>query len=155
MREIKFRAWDREFKKMYYSPYDSDFNVAITLPNLIDYYPKSEYAKANFLTYRKDGGCSDFQSLKSRRFDLMLTIGLKDKNGKQIYDKDILEGQTGYSIERLLVFYNPPKYQLKTSEGYFVDFESGKVENFEKYYRLAELEVIGNLYEIKDELFEE
>jgi hypothetical protein len=129
-REIKFRVWDKENKKMYRSPYDSDFNIAITLPNLVDYYPKSETARANFHTYHKDGGCSDFQTLISRRFDFMLFIGRTDKNNKQVY--------------------NPPKYQLKTLDGNFVDFESGDTGNFEKYYKLFELEIIGNLYENPD-----
>ena len=75
MREIKFRVWDRELKKM------------IQVTN-VDLEAGSDY-------------------FTSDRYVVMQYTGLKDKNGKEIYEGDILHiievGMYGgeYNIELL------------------------------------------------------
>lgn len=68
MREIKFRVWDRWLNKMAYS---------FDIPS--DYTEKN--GELDLLNM--------FQSL-SRRYIFMQYTGLKDKNGKEIYEGDIV-----------------------------------------------------------------
>ena len=63
-REIKFRAWDKKFKEMIFD---------IQTPN----GPPQPY----FFGYYLD----------NKGFDIMQFTGLKDKNGKEIYEGDIIE----------------------------------------------------------------
>lgn len=75
MREIKFRLWDKEEKKMY--------------------TPARIFA---------DGFTLDFKS-ENKGGILMQYTGLKDKNGKEIYEGDIL-GWESDSIPNAEVIYN-------------------------------------------------
>ena len=67
MREIKFRAWDTEKKIMYYI-------------DLYEYMSFNEEAQDDMIT------------LNARNNGLMQYTGLKDKNGKEIYEGDIVYG---------------------------------------------------------------
>lgn len=69
MREIKFRAWNKKLKEM--------------LPH------------GRFLPLSFNWGNSTFEINCSRDYILMQYTGLKDKNGKEIYEEDILKGING------------------------------------------------------------
>ena len=69
MREIKFRAWDKNLNEMRFD---------IKIPS--DYTER--HGNLDLLNM--------FQSL-SQRYVFMQYTGLKDKNGKQIYEGDILK----------------------------------------------------------------
>lgn len=116
MREIKFRAWDADmgmmiFPKKHYAPkYASG--------HLSEFYNPEE--NEFHIAYDED-----------ERFTLMQFTGLKDKNGKEIYEGDMLFNPAGGSI---------------------VSFHSGRfvVGDFGvDLYRFAgeNKEVIGNIYE--------
>ena len=79
MREIKFRVWDKDNKKMNYHP------VLVTFP-------------VENLVYR------DTLSRDTLRRDLMQYTGLKDKNNKEIYEGDIIKASWHYDTPTEVVF---------------------------------------------------
>lgn len=119
MREIKFRAWIKE------GAYDDGI-----LPdgNEMDYIQ-------GFVG--ETVWCSDNSEIDIKSCELMQFTGLKDKNGKEIYEGDIIKGDTyGHILEVIW------------DEGYcgfspFLDLIDGDYTG-EDWGRC---EVIGNIYE--------
>ncbi len=124
MREIKFRAWDG--KKMYYDPILHDGLMFETGRDFDDWTP-----------------CDH---------KLMQYTGLKDKNGIEIYEGDIVR------IECEITFSSDSKYEIKWSNGGFYAVSDGKFcgEPSQIWDSLApqgdrkpsEMSIIGNIYEI-------
>lgn len=120
-REIKFRAWDKEGKKM------------LEMSVSTNYQP-------HFLQDLKSFG-GGFRELFDPDLELMQFTGLKDKNGKEIYEGDIVKD---FDWEERLceVAFNGWSWRLKNIQsGWWKDWSS-------------DLEVIGNIYE-NPELLEE
>ena len=107
MREIKFRVWDIEEKKMInvYGLEFKDTGIVVTSDEGYDYIVEED--------------C-----------ELMQFTGLKDKNGKEIYEGDIIEGRYGRQTV---------EWHLATG------FDSGLGELWGTNKEW--LEVIGNIYE--------
>ncbi|ERI10852.1 YopX family protein [Aneurinibacillus aneurinilyticus] len=112
MREIKFRAWDKNLERLYNPDYVQEYFHEIVSDN--------------------------------KRFTLLQYTGLKDKNGKDIFEGDILEYKKlsfhEDGVERGHVWYN--------------EYAEWSVNNWllNRIYRRAE--VIGNIFE-HPELLEE
>ena len=87
--------------------------------------------------------------------NIMQCTGLKDKNGKLIYEGDIVnqiyEDETIYKCE---VVYNNCSFQLKHIEDKNVNYINTPMYcyaiNYLGHYTEKRLEVIGNIYENKE-----
>ena len=121
MREIKFRAWDKENEYMYYDvglhPLNCKSCMTISSEGL--YYNNSK---------------------PEHNHELMQYTGLKDKNGKEIYENDIIKRNNG---NKYIVEWNKEhsKFELfRIKDRYPVDF-------MELSAWKEQVEIIGNIYE--------
>lgn len=110
-REIKFRAWDTDDKLM------------CTFPEKIHI----------------DGKIVSMINASSNKIVMQYT-GLKDKNGVEIYELDILK--TNYLGQKYyIVTYEDRSFEL---------FDGGDGVVFDPHDDWSEFEVVGNIYENKD-----
>ena len=127
MREIKFRAWLKEDKRM--------VNV-----ETMDFTDKS-------IQYLKKSEINNAYILRRESFDdveLMQYTGLTDKNGTGIYEGDIVVLNNIENDNMCIVRYEHSSYRL---EGWSLREDLSNVED-------RFLEVVGNIYESKNLLEE-
>ena len=136
MREIKFRAWDRAFKTM----------VDVTVLEWHRHATNLRYIKGmNLVEEVQDGGGLGLDE----RFVLMQYTGLKDKNGIEIYEGDIVDyvavvtrGMGGkWNEETAVVKYKTRESRIHGYEAYWWPFHE-----FNGCHH-KDVEVIGNIYE--------
>lgn len=149
MREIKFRAWDKGLKRMIYlsepTVENDDFSGIVF--KLRDYF------------------VSAFSSDRIEDVELMQYTGLKDKNGREIYEGDIVKTSCGDI--GIIKFGIPKDMTINGGEydvdyiGFYIDIIKGDWGTTDVESRVAplvddyyEIEVIGNIYE-NPELLEE
>ena len=120
MREIKFRVWDKEM------------NTMLEPDNQIGGLWSIKEARNGVLKY--DNGV------------LMQYTGLKDKNGKEIYEGDICKGL----MDGSMTHYSEVKFKVKFGNGAFRDTFFGR----ELYDDIKTIEIIGNIHENKELLGE-
>lgn len=137
MKELKFRIWIKD-EKRYYD--ESDEESYMIVPNGNVTYTSE--------AYEEDGVW--FNDTTSATNDVIVEqyTGLKDKNGKDIYEGDIVEYTTCY--------YGNEKRHRKVVEWSEWDSDDfGEPHNL-GYSNLSEcMEVIGNVHENADLLEEE
>ncbi|MCD8892903.1 YopX family protein [Staphylococcus nepalensis] len=109
----KFRAWDKESQVM--------FNVA-------------RFDFADYTVYSHLFACEGYLG---EDLEIMQSTGLKDKNGVEIFEGDILKGPMDFGPAGYVESVAPVNYH--------------KIDGYQLHYFLLEhTEVIGNVYEDKN-----
>lgn len=128
MREIKFRAWDKEEKQM---------------GNVLGFYlQENGWVDIEVLEERDDSDMKDKEyddvewRARLKYVDLMQYTGLKDKNGKKIYEGDIL--QIGSELVETVTWVDETTWNADKCP------VNGWV-NHESIYK-QKPEIIGNIY---------
>ena len=133
MRDIKFRVWDKETKHMHICGEDVHDEISF----------ENETNKAYY--YNLQNGCGSLR--EDSVYILMQYTGLKDKNGKEIYEGDIVKVFTSkkWRIGKIIYEYS----------GFTIDVTNNKELEYGRTGIIESLiEVIGNIYD-NPELLEE
>jgi uncharacterized phage protein (TIGR01671 family) len=134
MRELRFRAWLKREKIM-------------TIPEYITLFSNGDYVlnwtNVDFENRRKYSAY--YSHVKPSTFELMQFTGLKDQNGVDIYEGDVVEFESGAYAQgtwefqdRGVVKYLDGKWWLKTNK---------ELLDFADYCSNVEPEVVGNVFE--------
>ncbi|EFL6835091.1 hypothetical protein HIX75_001545 [Listeria monocytogenes] len=124
MREIEFRAWDKEVKEM-------DYN-----PSVIEIWQNKPINE-------------QFRLESEEKLIWMQYTGLKDKNGKKIFEGDIVAfSEDDFHVFNSQVEYfledGYPAFDIKVPSTYYFD---SNVFSEVSMSGLYEIEVIGNIHE--------
>ena len=122
MREIKFRAWDKENEKM--------MKVS------------SLHLENKEISVKENGTFRLF-----RMQDLMQYTGLKDKNGKEIYENDLISCN---KYKNIVVFFENGCFKVK----YPKNDTTNVICTLDTFLEKYKCKISGNIYENKNLLEE-
>ena len=127
MREIKFRAWDKEQKVMYEV-------------KKVDFSEQKVFCKQYYLN-----------DWKFSEIELMQYTGLKDKNNKEIFEDDIVKIEDYYENVRIgIIAFDSGTYKLQNlGQNFYYQFGSDGEYDWESIENVDEdnIEILGNIYE--------
>lgn len=140
MREIKFRAWDKHINEMWNAE-----KLTLSIRN----------NRLEFISYKPDKHSeitTTGRFLDTDRFILMQYTGLKDKNGKEIYEGDIVKyNELDVEMDKM---FDCPKFKSvwKTKK---IVWKNGYYEPIIDVYKTIDFEnipfglfeVIGDIYQ--------
>ena len=129
MREIKFRAWDKKKKELLY--------------NGIEFYTRSINCCSVQPGYKSIigfGGCDCF--------DLMQYTGLKDKNGVEIYEGDLIRLDLIDRVDQVSFISGAFVVSNKHCCVHCARKESYNMTLYEYLTQIQKAEVIGNIHEL-------
>lgn len=147
MREIKFRAWDEINKKMWYS---NEVGESLGEWTFQLYFDDGGILRA--IIYREIDVGFVQKDCQEHQLPSMIFTGLPDKNGKEIYEGDIV--RVNYTVR-----YSAPDKEdeehISIAPVYWNNFRSSFALEFSKFanddlFRFVRdkyAEVIGNIYE--------
>lgn len=118
MREIKFRAWIGQ---------EMEYSVGVS--------PEGAFYCGG--VDPKDTACLR-TTLYCQNTPVMQFTNLKDKNGKEIYEGDIVKHYDGQILQ---VIWNNERW------GYWTLMQLDKANEWRWYHEASDIEIIGNIYE--------
>lgn len=129
VRKIKFRAWDKLNNKMIY-PCSSRNDTYLVFEET-GWFVVDHFTGKNETILTSDNGV------------LMQLTGFNDKEGKEIYEGDILKYHDGTDVAHYKIYWDE-------KQGKFFDtrLEDGDSQtNYDGFEFVTDCKVIGNLYE--------
>ena len=137
MREIKFRVWVNNgmiYPTDIYGDVENEYLIALN--GLVFYF--KEDSNGNY--------CPPSLSAKGvGNLELMQYTGLKDKNGKEIYYKDIVQDDDG-KIRTIEWNNQNAQFYMKTENRYKEFIDCGQSQS-DSPVHCDTIEIIGNIYE--------
>jgi uncharacterized phage protein (TIGR01671 family) len=127
MKEIKFRVYDKQKSKMAFDCGTDGIEIFIPLPD----------------DDNEDGDAREVVAFGDEDFPIMQFTGLKDENGKEIYEGDLIASIAELDSTKLLG-------QVVFSCGMFNVSENIVSSRLRSLCSLDKIIVIGNIYENKD-----